>query len=189
MNIQSNDKIDRIFKATFELISENGIHNTPVSAISKKSGVAAGTIYHYFESKVVLINALYLYLKDEMLHAVMDGHDAGSEYKARFFRIWNNYYNYMIGNPNILSFVEQCSNIPIITDDTQKKADAIVSPLLKFFQAGINNGTLKQDNVYLIVSLFHGSVVSLAKLQISGQLTITEEMKFSVAEFCWKGLN
>ena len=188
MNVQSNVKIERVFKATFELIARNGIHNTPVSAISKKSRVATGTIYHYFESKEVLINALYLYLKKDMLRAVMAGHDAERGYRAKFFRIWINYYDYLVDNAEVLSFVEQCSNTPIITEETQKKAEAIVSPLLEFFQAGIKKGSLKLDNVHLIVSLLHGSVVSLAKLQTSGRLAATDEVKRSVAEFCWKGL-
>jgi len=188
MNVQSNAKIEKIFEATFALIARNGIHNTPVSAISRKSRVATGTIYHYFESKEALINALYLSLKEKMLQAVMAGHDAERGYRAKFFRIWINYYDYLVDNAEVLSFVEQCSNTPIITDETQKTADAIVSPLLKFFQEGIKNGALKQDNVQLIVSLLHGSVVSLAKLQISGRLDATNEVKQSVAEFCWKGL-
>ena len=188
MNVQSKSKVERIFKATFELIAEKGIHNTPVSAISKRSGVATGTLYHYFESKEKLINALYVSLKEGMLKAIMAGVDAESGYKARFFRIWMNYYDYLMGNPEILSFVEQCSNTPIITDDTQKKAESILAPLLEFFESGIEDGILSQDNVYLVVSLFHGTVVSLAKLQHTGRLGATDEEKRSVAEFCWNGM-
>lgn len=189
MNVQSNDKVDKIFEATFELIAENGIHNTPVSAISKRSEVATGTIYHYFEGKEVLINALYLSLKEEMLPAIMRGHDAEKDYEAKFLRIWLNYFDYLATNPNVLSFVEQCSSTPIITDETREKADALVSPLLEFIQAGIENGDLNQHNVYLVVSLLHASVVSLARLQVSGTLVVTDEVKRSVAEFCWKGLS
>jgi len=188
MSVQSSDKVERIFEATFELVAEHGIHNTPVSAISKRSGVATGTIYHYFDSKETLINALYLSLKESMLQAVMAGHDAERGYKARFFRIWLNYYNYLATNGDVLRFVEQCASVPIITAETQQQVDAIVSPLLTFFEQGIRGGTLKLDNVHLVISLLHGSVVSLAKLQLSGHLAVTDEVKASVAEFNWKGL-
>ncbi len=188
MNIQSSDKIDKIFKATFELIAEKGIHNTPMSAISKRSAVAAGTIYHYFESKERLINELYLFLKKEMMQNVMANSDPESSYKTGFFRVWMNYYNYLISNPNILSFIEQCSNTPIITDETKQKADAIAAPLIDFFSSGVENKIFKQTSIYLILSLIHGSVVSIAKLHTSGQLIVTEEVKMSVAEYSWKGL-
>lgn len=188
MNIRSNDKVQKIFKATFELIAEHGIHNTPMSAIIKKSGVAAGTIYHYFESKETLINDLYISLKKELIGKIMKDYNPHTPYKDRFFGIWTNYYNYLVDNPDILSFVEQCTNTPLIKDETKQKADVIASPLIDFFSFGVENGILKQTNISLIISLIHGSVVSIAKLHISGQLTVTKEVELSVAEYSWKGL-
>lgn len=188
MNVQSDTKVDKIFKATFELIAKNGIHNTPMSVIGKKSGVATGTIYHYFESKEVLINALYLSLKQDMIANIMQGYEHQKPYKDSFFRIWLNYYKYLVGNPDILSFIEQCTNTPIISDETKQKAEAMIVSLVDFFTFGIENGIIKLTSIHLIISLIHGSVVSLAKLQISGQLFVTEEVKLSVAEYCWKGL-
>lgn len=187
MNVQS-DKVKKIFKATFELIAENGIHNTPMSAISRKSGVAAGTIYHYFDSKEALINALYLSLKEEMMEKIMAGYDPERPYKDRFFNVWMNYYNFLEKNPDILSFVEQCSNTPLIDDETKKKANAIAAPLIDFFAYGVETNIFKQNNINLVLSLIHGSVVSIAKLQVSSQLDVTEDVKWSVAEYCWKGL-
>jgi AcrR family transcriptional regulator len=105
MNIRSNDKIQKIFKATFELIAEHGIHNTPMSVIIKKSGVAAGTIYHYFESKEALMNDLYISLKEELIGEIMKDYNSQTSYKDRFFSIWTNYYNYLVDNPDILSFI------------------------------------------------------------------------------------
>ncbi|MCB1143947.1 MAG: TetR/AcrR family transcriptional regulator [Leptospiraceae bacterium] len=188
MNVQSNQKVQELFKATFELISEKGIHNTPMSAISKRSGVAAGTIYHYFESKEMLINALYLSLKEEMIKNIMANYDSQESYKERFTRIWLNYYNYLIDNPAILSFIEQCTNTPIILEETQKQAEAIISPLIDFFSLGIQNKIIKLKSIPLLTSLLHGSVLSLAKIKQSGQLKVTKEIKMSVVEYSWKGL-
>jgi AcrR family transcriptional regulator len=187
MNIRSNEKIQKIFKATFELIAELGIHNTPMSAIIKRSGVAAGTIYHYFESKESLINALYISLKKDLIGNIMKDYNPQSSYRDRFFSIWKNYYNYLVENPNILSFIEQCSNTPLIREETKQEADTIASPLIDFLTFGVENGILKQDSIPLIISLINGSVVSIAKLHISGQLTVAEEVKLSVAEYSWKG--
>jgi AcrR family transcriptional regulator len=43
-----------------ELIAEHGLQHTPMSLISKRAKASAGGIYHHFESK------------DELLNAVMD---------------------------------------------------------------------------------------------------------------------
>jgi AcrR family transcriptional regulator len=53
------EKKKAIFESTLELVRENGFHGTPMSLVAKKAGVAAGTIYHYFESKDALIIALH----------------------------------------------------------------------------------------------------------------------------------
>ena len=49
------DKKKRILDAALKLFIENGIDNTSISLISKEAGVAAGTLYLYFENKVDLI--------------------------------------------------------------------------------------------------------------------------------------
>lgn len=60
------NKKETILKAALELLVENGIHATPVSAIAKKANTGmGGTIYNYFESKEVLINAIYVAIKEE----------------------------------------------------------------------------------------------------------------------------
>ena len=84
MNVHSNDKKQQILKATLEMIAENGLHNTPMSKIIKKSKVSAGTIYHYFPSKEELINTLYVEIKKEMGGTVYDGLDDIKEFKERF---------------------------------------------------------------------------------------------------------
>src|SRR5690348_2500554 len=48
------DKLDKrcaIIRATLELVAEHGFHGAPMALVAERSGVAAGTIYRYFESK------------------------------------------------------------------------------------------------------------------------------------------
>ena len=49
------DKRTAIFESTLALVREQGFHGTPMSQVAKKAGVAAGTLYLYFESKDHLI--------------------------------------------------------------------------------------------------------------------------------------
>ena len=48
---RSIEKKEKIIKAGFELICENGYHNTDTSKIAKKAGVSTGIIYQYFKDK------------------------------------------------------------------------------------------------------------------------------------------
>ncbi len=187
MNVRS-DKKSKIIGVTLELIAERGLHNTPMSLVSKKSGIAAGTIYHHFESKERLINDVYLDIKSAVLMNVLKDDDATKPYKDRFFEIWGAYYDYLVNNPNTLSFLEQYSSIPILNEEVRKQADAIATPLLDFFHFGIESGLLKLSNIELVLALIHGSIINIAKLHISGQFIITEEHKISAIKYSWKGL-
>ncbi len=188
MNVQSTDKKQRILNATMELIAENGLHNTPMSQVSKRSKVSAGTIYHYFESKEEIINHLYLDLKKEIIDSAFHNYDRETPYQQRFFLVWRNFFDYLISKSHQLSFIEQCSTSPLISDKAKEAGHHYMKPLGEFTQEGIETGNLKKMDIQLIISLIYGSIVSTAKLQISGSLEITDEHREVAAQSCWDGL-
>ncbi len=171
-----------------ELIAENGLHATPVSQISKRSGVSAGSIYHYFPSKEAIINHLYLNLKKEMADAAFRGYDINAPYKERFFLMWQNSLNYLLSKPTQLSFMEQCSISPLISQETKEAGKRSHAPLAGFVTEGCESGYLKKMDTQLILSLVHGTIIGTAKLQLSGALDITDEHRVGAAQACWDGL-
>jgi len=187
MNIQSNKK-ELVFEATLKLIAKHGLHNTPMALISKESKVAAGTIYHYFESKEQLINQLYLSVKSDMITKIMNEENENDSFKDRFYNVWSAYFDFLIMNNEILSFIEQCANTPIITVETQVQAEEIAKPLYDFLKSGIEQGELQPIDLNLLISLIHGTVTSVAKLHSTGQLIITEENKLKAISYSWNGL-
>ena len=48
---RSIEKKEKIIKAGFELICEEGYHNTDTSKIAQKAGVSTGIVYQYFKDK------------------------------------------------------------------------------------------------------------------------------------------
>ncbi|MBP0016377.1 MAG: TetR/AcrR family transcriptional regulator [Cyanobacteria bacterium SBLK] len=188
MNIQSDDKKQRILDATMELIAENGLHATPMSQISKRSKVSAGTIYHYFSNKDELINYLYLELKKEMFDAAFLGYDLPTPYQKRFLLIWRNTFNFLISRPKHLSLIEQCTTSPLISEEVQEKTNRYLATALGFITEGIESGHLKKMDNQLILSLMYGSILSTVKLQFAGDLEITDEHREAAALFCWDGL-
>lgn len=188
MNVHSNDKKEQIFKATLQLIGENGLHNTPMSMITKRSKVSAGTIYHYFSSKEELINSLYVEIKKEMGGIVYDGLDELKEYKDRFIFVCRNMFDFMSRNPLVLSFIEQCDNSPMITKASKNEGDKYHSPIIKLIEEGIDKGIIRKADLRLVLYLVYSSITSTIKLQISGEVKITGEMKKYAEEFAWKGI-
>ena len=48
---RSSETKDKIIKAGFDLICNDGYHNTDTAKIAKKAGVSTGIVYHYFKDK------------------------------------------------------------------------------------------------------------------------------------------
>ncbi len=188
MNVRSKEKRKLILDATMELIAEYGLHNTPMSQVSIRSGVSVGTIYHYFSSKEEIINTLYIEMKKESLDVAFHAYTKSASYKKRFFQIWMNYFDYLIANPLKLSFVEQCSTSPLITEETREATIRYYAPLIEFIEEGIKSQHLKKMEMELLLSLISGSLVSSAKLQLSGSFAFSDKHKRLAAESCWDGL-
>ena len=53
-------KKENILSAALSLLTQKGVHNTPMSAIAKSAGTGMGTIYNYFPNKELLINEISL---------------------------------------------------------------------------------------------------------------------------------
>lgn len=51
----------QIQEAAFELFAQKGYANTSISAIARKAEVSKGLIYHYFDSKEAILEAIFHY--------------------------------------------------------------------------------------------------------------------------------
>ena len=86
------DKKKRILDSALKLFVEKGIDNTSTSLISKEAGVAAGTLYFYFENKVDLISELGTSIKEESLTSFLDLINSSVSYESLekfWLKQWN----------------------------------------------------------------------------------------------------
>jgi AcrR family transcriptional regulator len=49
----------QIIDAAFELFANEGYTQTSISAVAKKAGISKGLIYHYFDSKEAILEAIF----------------------------------------------------------------------------------------------------------------------------------
>ncbi|KAA9340234.1 TetR/AcrR family transcriptional regulator [Adhaeribacter soli] len=182
------EKKKAIFESTLELVRENGFHGTPMSLVAKKAGVAAGTIYHYFDSKDTLIIALHGYLRSRMFKTMLDGDDETRDFESRFFTFWKKHYHFYVQNPNALYFIEQFVNSPYYERCPEKENDRCQNIIAQFLKTGIETGVLKQMNLKLMSILVHSSVVTTAKVSLTKKVEIGETELQQVAQVIWDGI-
>jgi TetR/AcrR family transcriptional repressor of multidrug resistance operon len=196
MNVQStmnantremiSDKKRAIFESTLELIKDHGFHGAPMSLVAKNAGVAAGTIYHYFESKEKLICELYTYNRNRVVELVNEVIGLDISYKEKFFKIWTMLYDFYIHQPNVLIFFEQFLNSPYNADKFPNHFEGV---LFNFFAEGIKSRRIKSVKPEIALVLILGSINSTAKLSLFGKIPLKQTDLKHIVQILWDGIS
>lgn len=180
-----SEKKRAIFESALELIRLHGFHGTPMSLIAKNASVAAGTIYHYFESKDHLINEMYEHHKDVIVRLINGVFARELSVKDTFREIWITIFEYYIKNPDVLIFFEQYVNSPY---SKKRNPDRLENrPLYAFFQTGIKNGQFTSTKADVLLVLVMASITTAAKLQTFGNIRLAKVDLENIITILWKG--
>ncbi len=189
--MKSTDKRGDIIQAALELIAEQGFHGAPMSEISAKAGVAAGTIYRYFENKEVLIKELHQELEEKIREHIQKGYPVEQPLRERFFFLLNELLRYFIKNPLHFRFIEQYFNSPYGISLHREKL--LGKPgnhdmVMEIFDQGIEQQILKELPKAVLFSLAFGSMIILMRDHILGLFTLDDFLIRQVSEACWDAI-
>jgi len=190
MNVRSEEistKKAAILQTALELIGENGFHGVPMSKIASNAGVAAGTIYHYFESKDAIIRELGAQIKRQMAEAMFSSDYSEKDYRAQFFAGWINLCRYFISNKHALTFIEQYNSSPYSKEYCQP-ANIFKDRFNQFLQSGMDQGLLKNMEYNLIAAIVFGCIMTTAKFHIQGRHEYTDSDLCKIANVIWDGV-
>ncbi len=166
MTTQSQiEKRAKILEAALQLFVEQGFHATPTSAITKRAGVSAGILFHYFNTKEELIYTLFLETKLDFYSAMIAGIEKIKSPESRFRLIWSNMWNYGLDHPHHFRFVQQIHNSPFIErihedPEVQQKNNQ----LAEMVKDSIATGLLKNIPIELHISNIYHMTLGLVEL-------------------------
>jgi TetR/AcrR family transcriptional regulator, multidrug resistance operon repressor len=186
--IQPTDKKLAIFESTLTLIREHGFHGTPMSQIAKKAGVAAGTIYHHFDSKDTLILELYEHVLNQMLNSLLQADGDQMDFKERFFNFFISHCLFYMEHPNALFFMEQFVNSPYNSRQKSQENERAQGSLRLLIQYGVERQVLKPIDCRMVCSLVHGAVVSTAKIHLCRKILLGQAELQQIAQMVWDGM-
>src|SRR5262249_47566555 len=116
---KSEDKRTALLDAAYSVFAKRGISSTPTSAVSAAAGVAEGTLFTYFPSKEVLLNAMYRALKSEMAAAILTNFPKDGDIRAKFQHVWNHYIQWGVANPDKLKVMQQLAVSEQVTAESK----------------------------------------------------------------------
>lgn len=102
-------KKDALLNAAFSLFTEKGIHNTSISEIAEKAGVAKGTYYLYFKDKYDINNKLMISRASRLVDGAMEKMKINQPetFKDRLIFVINDIIDSLTSNKVLLKFISK----------------------------------------------------------------------------------
>jgi len=169
---KSEDKRSAILDAATRLFAECGLAAASTSEISKRAGVAEGTLFTYFRTKDDLINSLYREIKLELADAMMSDFPRKKNVRTRLRHAWDRYENWGIANPKQRKVLAQLQVSEVLTKESR---DAGSAPFVEFqtmIRDAIEQRIFRND---LPVELISKSLAALVEATVD--LTVSNPAK------------
>ena len=186
MREKDPEKIQKIYNATLELVMEEGIDAINISKIAKKSKVASGTLYIYFENKEVLLNELYSYVCNLWQEKVDLAEDI-NDFRENLYKIWNENIKFSFDNYNEMHFKMLFIHSKYINEFNRNKASELITIFYKIFDEAKEKGLVKNISSELMYSMVEGTIFQvinyLKKINNYDKQIIDDSF-----QFCWHGI-
>lgn len=182
------DKRKEILRAALVLIAEQGFHGAPMAKIAKKAGVAAGTIYCYFESRDILITELFRDLEGRAHPVIMQGYAPEDSIRDRFHRLSTALLRYFIENPLDFRYLEQFLNSPygvVFRRERILGKKEERDMYRELFEDGASKQVLKDIPLVLLFALTFGPLFAVARDHILGFIQLDEHLIKLTVHACW----
>lgn len=189
MRLKDEKKVVAIYNAIMYLIDKEGFGGLTMGKIAKQANLAIGTLYIYFESKELLINALYMELQEKAMIRFFAGYDKAALFEDRIKRIWFNYYNHRVHFHKESVFLEQYYRSPYITKEQRAIAFDLKTPVIELLQEGQKLGILKPNiEAIMLFQIILGFIREVADEHCLGTHEISEESTAVAFKLSWESI-
>ena len=110
---------DKIYQSALELFASQGIQATSTAQISKKAGVASGTLFVHFKSKQELVDTIYLNIKKNAFTDSTTYSYDGSSVEINLKEAYRKIIEYFLNNFNEFIFLGLIDNDPMVSEEAR----------------------------------------------------------------------
>ncbi|MEH6471520.1 MAG: TetR/AcrR family transcriptional regulator [Halopseudomonas sp.] len=184
-----SDKRSRILEATGQLIAEQGFHGLSMAKLARLSGVAAGTLYLYFDDKDELIRQYYDEIHQAVAEQLLQGFDRSEPLFEQYRGLWFRVRDFLIANPDHFSSKVQYEHSPFFDPlRQQQRLEELFDPVMAMFQQGIEAGVFKPLPIPVLVTLSLDLVPLLVQKHLRGYIVLDVETSEATILACWSAI-
>ena len=165
-----------------DIVVERGFHDAPMSLVAQRSGASAGVIYHYFDSKETIIQALYERIRDLKRASILEGFSLEQDPRDTFIQGCLNTYNFYRKHKREMRFYEQYTHAGFTCAPESPQKDERAAAFAHRFSSKSKGGVLNEWPPEVLNELTLNLVVRLA-----GQpRKLPESVLREIAESMWQ---
>ncbi|OYT16306.1 MAG: hypothetical protein B7C24_08485 [Bacteroidetes bacterium 4572_77] len=178
------NKKEDILKSALTLFVERGEQSTSMKCVAKHANCGIGTMYNYFESKVELINELYLAYKTKLFRPLNPIIDAEACIKNQFILAWLQMVDFALQHPTEYKFLQAFSHSPKISKETAEKVQSLIKPVMRIYEEGKKQGLIKDLDSIELIMFTNGAITA----SIMNNPNMNEETKKTIINMAWDAI-
>jgi AcrR family transcriptional regulator len=184
---KKDDKRRRLLVAALELFSERGFLGTAVPLVAERAGVAAGTVYRFFESKEALVNEVFREAKERLRATLTDGLDLTLPAAPLFDAFWSRLVRFARAEPVAFHFLEMQDHTPYLDDASRDLERRVLAPIFAACMRFQAEGAFRADvPVDATMAFVWGAFVGLVKAERLGYLELGDATLSAARDACFR---
>ena len=176
------DKRRQILDAALRTFAARGFHGTAVPDVAKAAKVATGTLYHYFDNKEALVNAVFVDAKIRLRDALL-ADDLPTDAERWFKALWHRLAAFARAEPDAFRFLEMQDHTPYLDRDSRAVELSVLAPLVV---TGRRLRTGGGPPVDLAMALVWGAFVGIVKAERFHYIKLDDKKLEQAADACWR---
>ena len=171
--------------AALQCFVERGFHGTAIPQIAEKANIAAGTIYHYFDSKEALVNAVYRTWKASIAQRVFTAFPQGAPVRTQFQVMWNEMVAFAVTFSTAFAFIELHNHASYLDAESIAIDRNVKDFARSMIQRAQRDGLVKPLDANVLMELMFGAFVGMMRAQWEGRITLSDDVIAAAEQACW----
>jgi AcrR family transcriptional regulator len=171
---------DDILNRAAEVIATEGV-GVSTARLAKGVGVSNGTLFNYFATKQVLLDALFLHLKAEVRDAVGQI-DSSLPLRAQAELLWDRTIEWAMAGPHKLHVSHLLRDADLISPTVIAEGDQLVA------EPAAVMARLAQAGILIPLPFEHINAVVQAQIQLTVASKLTAQQRTIAFDAMWRSL-
>ena len=183
-----NEMLQHIFNATEKLIAQYGIHQLSMQKIAKETGIAAGTIYIYFESKEELLRRLAFNIFQQVQDCIDKGVNTQMPFFEQYRQMWWNIWELLQSKPYMILNLNQYKALPDFYEMTRECNNPEKDAWYHFVTKCKQSGELADLPKEVLFSLSLESAFKMAEKELHLHIKSDKPLLEQVIKHSWNAI-